>query len=86
MTVRAALREIIDGMESQSDEMAAYLKIKTGRVVPVSDEDLAPAEAGERAIPTGPTGRPRRSRLPGASWPAKATSPCLTASRLTSTA
>jgi hypothetical protein len=47
MSVRVALHEIIDGMEWQSDEMTAYLNIKTGQVVPVSDEDLAAAEAGE---------------------------------------
>ena len=47
MTVRLALRDIIDGMQLQSDEMIAYLNRKTGQVVPVSDEDLAAAEAGE---------------------------------------
>jgi len=47
MTVRVALREIIDGMQWQSDEMTAYLNIKTGQVVPVTDEDLAAAEAGD---------------------------------------
>ena len=47
MTPRVSLREIIDGMELQSDEITAYLNIKTGQVVPVSDEDLAAAELGE---------------------------------------
>jgi hypothetical protein len=47
MTLRAALRDIIEGMEWQSDEMVAYLNIQTGQVVPVSEEDLAAAERGE---------------------------------------
>src|SRR3972149_1521309 len=47
MTVRVLLREIIDGMQLQSDEMSAYLNIKTGQVVPVSAEDLMAAEFGE---------------------------------------
>ena len=47
MTVRVLLREIIDGMQLQSDEMSAYLNIRTGQVVPVSAEDLMAAEFGE---------------------------------------
>lgn len=47
MTVRVALHEIIDAMQWQSDEMTAYLNIKTGQAVPVGDEDLAAAEVGE---------------------------------------
>jgi hypothetical protein len=47
MTVRVSLREIIDGMQLQSDEMSAYLNIETGQVVPVSAEDLMAAEFGE---------------------------------------
>ncbi|MBI1722816.1 MAG: hypothetical protein HYR48_02780 [Gemmatimonadetes bacterium] len=49
MPMCVRLREIVDGMESQSDEMTAYLNVKTGQVVPVSDEELAAAEAGEQA-------------------------------------
>lgn len=47
MTVRVALHDIIDGMQWQSDEMTAYLNLTSGQVVPVSDEDLAAAEAGD---------------------------------------
>ena len=47
MTVRVLLREIIDGMQLQSDEMSAYLNIRTGQVVPVSAEDLMAAKFGE---------------------------------------
>ena len=49
MPICVRLREIVEGMESQSDEMTAYLNVKTGQVVPVSDEELAAAEAGEQA-------------------------------------
>ena len=47
MTVRVLLREIIDGMQLQSDDMSAYLNVRTGQVVPVSAEDLMAAEFGE---------------------------------------
>jgi hypothetical protein len=44
VSVRVKLSEIVDGMEMQSDEMAAYLQRSTGRVVVVSDEALHAAE------------------------------------------
>jgi hypothetical protein len=53
MTVRVALRDIIDGMQWHSDEMTAYLNLKSGQVVPVSDEELAAAEAGEASDASG---------------------------------
>jgi hypothetical protein len=47
MTLRVPLREIIDGMQFQSDEMSAYLNVRTGQVVPVSRDDLMAAEFGD---------------------------------------
>jgi hypothetical protein len=45
MTPPVALRDLIDGMQSQSDSMAFYLHVRTGRVVPVSEDDLFTAES-----------------------------------------
>ena len=47
MTICVALRDIVDGMQWQSDELTAYLNVKTGQVVPVSEEEIAAAEVGE---------------------------------------
>ena len=47
MTTRVVLRDLIDGMQSQSDAMAFYLHLPTGQVVPVSEEDLFAAEGEE---------------------------------------
>ena len=45
--VRVSLKDIIDGMEIQTDEMTAYLHRPTGRVVVVSDEAFAAADEGD---------------------------------------
>ena len=47
MATEVPLRKILEAMDWQSDEMAAYLNKKTGEVVAVSDEDLAEAETGD---------------------------------------
>src|SRR5882724_5498027 len=44
-----SLKEILEGMEFQSDEMTAYLHRPTGRVILVSDEALLAAEEGAGA-------------------------------------
>jgi hypothetical protein len=44
MAPRVALRDLIDGMQSQSDTMAFYLQVETGQVVPVSEDDLFSAD------------------------------------------
>jgi hypothetical protein len=53
MAPRVALRDLIAGMQSQSDTMTFYLHVQTGEVVPVSEEDLFSAEVedepGEQA-------------------------------------
>ena len=41
------LSRIIEGMESQSEEMSSYLNKRTGEVVGVSDEELRAAEDDE---------------------------------------
>ena len=38
------IRDIVDGMEMQSDEMHSYLRRSTGEVITISDEALADAE------------------------------------------
>ena len=43
MSNRVKLADIIDGMESQSDEFSAYLNKKTGEVVLVSDHEMRAA-------------------------------------------
>ena len=44
---RARLKNIVEGMEFQSDEMTAYFHRPTGRVLPISDEAFAAAEEGD---------------------------------------
>jgi hypothetical protein len=44
---QARLKDIVDGMEFQTDEMTAYLHRPTGRVVVVSDEAFAAADDGD---------------------------------------
>jgi hypothetical protein len=46
MQVPVRLKEIVEGMELQSDELTAYLHGPTGRVIAVSDEAIASAEEG----------------------------------------
>ncbi|WP_410511505.1 UPF0158 family protein [Paenibacillus sp. BR2-3] len=41
------LQEIIDGMEMQVEGTSAYLNLKTGEVISVSDEDIRTAEEDE---------------------------------------
>ena len=41
------LRDVVDGLEMQADEMSAYLNKRTGEVVPISSEDLSAAEEEE---------------------------------------
>jgi hypothetical protein len=47
--VRVQLKDILEGMEFQSDEVTAYLHRPAGRVIAVSDEALQPAEEGAGA-------------------------------------
>jgi len=47
MSVRVKLSEIIDGIESQSDEYNSYLNKRTGEVVLVSDYEMRAAEEEE---------------------------------------
>ncbi len=44
--VRVALRDVVDAMDSQSDEFSAYLHRPTGRVILISEEALHAAEDG----------------------------------------
>ena len=46
MPIRARLVDLVDGMQMQSDEMSWYMDVRTGRVVPVSDDELWAVEAG----------------------------------------
>ena len=41
------LRDIIDALESPSDESHAYLDKQTGRMVVLSDEELGAADDGD---------------------------------------
>lgn len=43
---KTKLTNIIEGMESQSDEMCSYLNIKTGEVVYITNEEMNAAEDG----------------------------------------
>ncbi|MGH7612530.1 MAG: UPF0158 family protein [Gemmatimonadales bacterium] len=43
---RVSLKDILEGMEFQSDEVTAYLHRSTARVIAVSDEALQTAEEG----------------------------------------
>ncbi len=47
MATRVKLDEIIDGLESQSDESSSFLNKKTGEVVFITDEELNAAEENE---------------------------------------
>jgi len=47
MGIRVKLSEIIDGLESQSDESASFLNIKTGEVVLMTDYAMRAAEENE---------------------------------------
>ena len=47
MEVRVKLNEIIEGLESQSDESASFLNIKTGEVVLMTDYAMQAAEDDE---------------------------------------
>lgn len=51
MQVRVQLKAILEGMEIQSDELTAYLHRPTGRVIIVSAEAMASAEAGPEGVP-----------------------------------
>jgi hypothetical protein len=46
--VRVQLKDLLDGMEFQSDEITAYLHRPTGRVVAASEEALHAAEEGDQ--------------------------------------
>lgn len=41
------LSEIIDAIDLQSDEMAAYLNIRTGQIITISEEEVRAAEEGD---------------------------------------
>ncbi len=47
MAVRVKLSEIMEGMESQSDESGSFLNKKTGEVIFMTDYALRAAEEGE---------------------------------------
>lgn len=47
MSIRIKLTEIIDGMESQSDEASSFLNRKTGEVVLITDYEMRAAEDEE---------------------------------------
>ncbi len=47
MVTRVKLEEIIDGLESQSDESSSFLNKKTGEVDFITDEELNTAEENE---------------------------------------
>lgn len=47
MSIQIKLSELIDSMESQSDEMRSYLNRTTGEIVGVSDEEIRMAEEGD---------------------------------------
>jgi hypothetical protein len=50
MQVRVSLSDVLEAMESQSDEMTAYLHRLTGRVIMVSDEAMRAAEGGNEGL------------------------------------
>ncbi|HAM50466.1 MAG TPA: hypothetical protein DCP92_07120 [Nitrospiraceae bacterium] len=41
------LREIIEAIELQSDEMASYFNTKTGQIITISDEEVGAVEEGD---------------------------------------
>ena len=47
MAIRVKLNEIIEGLESQSDERHSFLDKRTGEVVSISDEEMQAAEDDE---------------------------------------
>ncbi|MCK4789778.1 MAG: hypothetical protein KAV87_38920 [Desulfobacteraceae bacterium] len=47
MAIPVKLKDIIDGMEFQSDEIASYLNKRTGEVVTITDEEFRAAEDNE---------------------------------------
>jgi hypothetical protein len=47
MAIRVKLDDIIEGLESQSDESHSFLDKRTGEVVSISDEEMQAAEDGE---------------------------------------
>jgi hypothetical protein len=47
MAIRVKLDDIIDGMESQSDESSSFLDMKTGEVVLMTDYAMLAAEENE---------------------------------------
>jgi hypothetical protein len=47
MGIRVKLSEIVEGLESQSDESSSYLNIKTGEVVLMTDYAMRAAEDDE---------------------------------------
>ena len=44
MAIRVKLTDVIDGLESQSDESSSFLNRQTGEVVLISDEEMQAAE------------------------------------------
>jgi len=50
MQIPVRLKEILEAMELQSDELSAYLHRPTGRVIAVSDEAIASAEEGPDGV------------------------------------
>jgi len=47
MAIHVKLDDIVDGLESQSDESSSFLNKKTGEVVLITDEELNAAEENE---------------------------------------
>ena len=47
MAIRVKLDDIIDGLESQSDESSSFLNKKTGEVVLINDYEMRAAEEGD---------------------------------------
>jgi len=47
MSVRVTIGDIIDGIESQSDECSSYLNKRTGEVVLISDYEMRAAEEND---------------------------------------
>ena len=47
MAIRVKLDDIIEGLESQSDESHSFLDKRTGEVVSISDEEMQAAEDDE---------------------------------------
>ena len=44
MTVQVKLKDIIEGLDFQSDEQSSFLNLTTGEVVSITDEELRAAE------------------------------------------